>query len=133
MSLFSLSCAFITFFFSFSFQAKPCKPWTSCLETMIHMMKLNGSTLSILLNTFHITSQGYSLAEACEISESLFTPSLSLFPPLTLTAEPFCVHLCCPHGLGYLSCCQQGDRLKGQAICLSCAVARSIYGDVDMT
>lgn len=35
---------------------------------MIHMMQLNGSILSILLNTFHITSQGYSLAEACEIS-----------------------------------------------------------------
>lgn len=99
-------------------------------------MQLDSSTLSILLNAFHITSQGYSLAGACEISvqrkllhTSAFLPlSHSLLPPVTLTAGPFCVHLCCPHGLGSLSCCQQGDRLKGQGICLSCAVAGYLQG-----
>lgn len=74
---FSLSCAFTTL----SFQAKPWKPWNFCLRIMIHMMQLNGSSLSILLNTFHITSQSFNLYDAWEISVQWKYLHMSLFWP----------------------------------------------------
>lgn len=75
--IFSLSCAFTTL----SVQAKPWKPWNFCLRTMIHMMQLNGGALSILLNTFHITSQSFNLYDAWEFFVQWKYLHMSLFWP----------------------------------------------------